>query len=97
MSGPAQFPRLVPGQRFRMHPSCGVPYPWEVIRVTDCSATVRCLAREHVVIPSELDDQVPRAEFWRPGRPIQISPHSSVILIADEPDRSAADLIPDVE
>lgn len=79
------FPLLQPGQKFKMHPSCGIPYVWEVLRVTPSSATVRCLAKEHVVIPGVLDDQVAKADFWRPGRPIQISAHSQVVLLKEEP------------
>lgn len=76
--------RLQPGDLFKFHPTCireGEESPtYEVTRVSHCSATVRALSKTHVVIPSDEGDQ-PIADFWKAGRPIQISPTASVILV----------------
>jgi hypothetical protein len=81
--------RLKPGDRFKHHPSCiregEESLTYEVIRTSACSATVRALSRTHVVIPSDEGGQ-PIADFWKAGRPIQISPTASVLLLVDEGD-----------
>jgi hypothetical protein len=78
--------RLKVGDRFLLHPSCirpGEVSPvYQVTRVSDCSATVRPLAKTHIVIAGEGDS--PIADFWKAGRTIQISPTSSVILLDDD-------------
>lgn len=73
----SEFPRLKIGDRFRHHG--GDPTVWEVMRVTDCSATVRPLATRHTQIRNRAGEVV--ASFDAPGGRIQISPHSSVVPV----------------
>lgn len=76
--------RLKVGDLFKLHPDCikeGEESPiYEVTRVSHCSATVRALSKTHVVIPSDEGGQ-PIADFWKAGRPVQVSPTASVLLI----------------
>lgn len=78
--------RLQAGDRFRLHPDCikagEESSVYIVTRVSDCSATVKAQSKTHVVIPDSEGGTV-IADFWRPGRAIQISPFSSVILLTE--------------
>lgn len=84
--------RLRAGDTFKLHPDCiprGKSSPvYQVMRVSDCSATVRSLSSTHVVITGPGGE--PTADFWKAGRPFNISPNSSVIL-TDAPDSTEGD------
>ena len=83
---PTTHPTLKVGQRFRLHPDCKCSSVFEVIRVMTCSATVRALGQQHVVIPGDYPDSPPLADFWKAGRALNISPQSSVITLPDPED-----------
>jgi hypothetical protein len=77
---------LRPGQKFRLLADSilpGQPSPvYLVLRVSSCSATVRPLAAQHVVIQ---DGDTTTADFWKAGRPFHISPNSRVDLLPEDP------------
>jgi hypothetical protein len=68
------------GDRFRMHPDCGDPGEYVVLRVTPCSAIVRPLASRHVEVVKGGEVV---ATFEAPGKPFGISPTASVILLKE--------------
>lgn len=74
--------RLRAGDVYELPPACedgGRRY--EVLRVTACSATVRCATRERRTIQTAAGE----VAFDAPGRPFQIAPNAGVVIVSRVP------------